>query len=60
VDKDGSISLVEFKKILGLPSEQEDRGDDSWSSVLSTFDVDKNGLLEFHEFRQMMQKFANE
>ena len=53
---DGSISFKEIKLFLGHGKNINEK---VWEEIIAEVDVDKNGSIEYEEFKQMMQKFID-
>ena len=53
-DGDGNISLDEIKHLLGKGKKIKDK---VWNKILDEVDINKDGFVDFDEFKIMMQNF---
>lgn len=51
---DGEIEVDEIKKLLGAG---QDFDDGVWDDIIAEADEDNNGIIDFEEFKHMMNKF---
>ena len=53
VDGDGKICFDELKKILGCPNEE----DEEINQIIAFADLNNDGMIDFSEFKRMMNIF---
>ena len=54
LDQNGFITPRELKHILGTKNQEMD--DDEWKKLLEDFDKNRDGMINFDEFKKMMQQ----
>lgn len=56
-DQSGAISSDEVKEVLGIGKSIDDK---LWKQIIKEVDLDGNGVIDFYEFKTMMQKMILE
>ena len=52
INKTGSISPSELKKVMGQNA--SDINEDVWNEIIRAIDLNKDGVISFYEFDQML------
>ena len=50
----GKITPMELKKVMDINA--ADVSDEVWAQIIDDIDLDKDGVISFYEFKQMLNK----
>ena len=54
---DGDIEAKELQEIIGENNDIEDNN--VWAKMIAEVDLDGNGVIDFEEFKEMMEKLCS-
>ena len=58
INKTGSISPSELKKVMGQTT--SDIKEDVWNNIIESIDLNKDGVISFYEFDQMLDEVRHD
>ena len=58
INKTGSISPNELKKVMGQNA--SDINEDVWNEIIRAIDLNKDGVISFYEFDQMLDEVRHD
>jgi Ca2+-binding EF-hand superfamily protein len=54
LDQNGQITPRELKHILG--NKDQELQDEDWERIINDYDVNRDGMINFDEFKKMMNR----